>query len=353
MESDNHQDSLALRQEGVVSKDESIVEEKGIPVSEGIGIIYEDSLALRQERVASEDEAIVEEKGIPVSEGIGIVYEDSLALRQERVVSENEVIVDEKGIPVSEGIGIIPVSEDPDLISVSEHMPDQLAQSSQEEGEQQDLPVTPVHSVLADREYRDSLNVASRVQGSSLQPSGRRDGKRRSRLSVWLAISLVALVLIGLICWLLFLQLAPDTNPWQSFSDTKLGFSVSYPTDWQVKVDDKQSVVHFHDSTQTGRVDIVVSSGATASDIVQFLQQRASQLGITNITTGPSRSFAGTSWQQVQGKLSQEGVHYSVTMLAARHGSHLYLLTQSSPQSTYADEDALIFSVMRAVLRLS
>jgi hypothetical protein len=283
-------------------------------------------------------------------------HQDSLALGQERVVSKDEAIGEEKDIPVSEGLGSIPISEDPDLISVSENIPDQFAQSSQEEGEQQDLPVAPVHSVLTDQEHRGPSNVASvqeRVQDSSLQPSGGRKGKRSSRVSVWLAISLVALVLAGLICWLLFLQLVPNTNPWQSFGDTKLGFSVYYPTDWQVQVDHKQSVVHFHDSTQTGKVDIVVSSGATASDIVQFLQQRASQLGMTNVTTGPSRSFAGTSWQQVQGKLSQEGVRYSVTMLAARHGCRLYLLTQSSPQSTYTDEDALIFSVMRAGLRFS
>ncbi len=297
MESDNHQDSLALRQEGVVSKDEAIEEEKDIPVSEGLG-----------------------------------------------------------SIPVSEGLGSIPVSEDPDLISVSENMPDQFAQNSQEEGEQQDLPVAPVQSVLTDQEYGGPPNVApvqARVQSSSPQPSGGRDGKRSFRLSVWLAISLVALVLTGLICWLLFLQLVPNTNPWQNFSDPKLGFSVDYPTDWQVQVDSKQSVVHFHDSTQTGKVDVVVPSGAIASDIAQFLQQRASQLGMTNITTGPSRSFAGTSWQQVQGKLSQEGVSYSITMLATMHDNRLYLLTQTSPQSTYNDEDVLIFSVMRAGLHFS
>jgi hypothetical protein len=307
--SDNHQASLALRQERAARK------ERAIPVSEDPDLIS-----------VSEDASI-----IPVSE-------------------------DPDLISVSEDASIIPVSEDPDLINVSENMLARFTQSSQEEVEQQDLTVAPVLSAPTDHEHRSPSDVASvqgRVQSSPLPSSGGRGGKRRSKLSVWIAILLVALILVGLIGWLLFLQLVPNTNPWQRFSDTKLSFSVRYPTDWQVQVDYKQSIVHFHDSTQTGKVDIAVSSGATASNIVQFLQQQASQLGMTNVTTGPSRSFAGTSWQQVQGKLSQEGVSYSVTMLATVHGNRLYLLTQSSPQSTYNDEEALIFSVMRAGLRFS
>jgi hypothetical protein len=74
---------------------------------------------------------------------------------------------------------------------------------------------------------------------------------------------------------------------------------------------------------------------------------------MTNVTTEPSRSFAGTSWQQVQGKLSQEGVSYSVTMLATMHGKRLYLLTQIAPQGTYNDEETLIFSMMCAGLQFS
>jgi hypothetical protein len=170
--------------------------------------------------------------------------------------------------------------------------------------------------------------------------------KLRSRPILWLAVFLAALIIGGVICWLIILQ-SPNTNPWQRFSDTNLGFSVLYPTDWQARIDHKSSIVHFYDSTQTDKVDIAVSN-ATTSQVAQFLQQQASQLGMTNVTTEPSRSFAGSSWQQVQGKLSQEGVSYSVTLLATIHGNRLYLLTQRSPQSTYNDEEALIFSAMRA-----
>jgi hypothetical protein len=171
--------------------------------------------------------------------------------------------------------------------------------------------------------------------------------KLRSRLNLWLAVILMVLLIVGVIGWLLIVQLAPNTNPWQRFNSTKLSFSVVYPTDWQMRIDHNPSVVHFYDSTQTDKVDITVSN-ATTGQVEQFLQQQTSQLGMTDVKTNQPRLFADSSWQQVQGKLLQAGVSYTVTMLATIHGNHLYLLTQIAPQSTYNDEEALVFSSMRA-----
>ena len=172
-------------------------------------------------------------------------------------------------------------------------------------------------------------------------------GKQRSRLDLWLVVLLVVLIIVVVVIGGVILLQSSDTNPWQRFSGTDLSFSILYPTDWQVQIDHKSSIVHFYDSTQTDKVDIAVSN-ATSSNVAQFLQQQASQLGMTGITTEPSQVFGGASWQQMQGKLSQEGVNYTVTLLAAVDGHHLYLLTQSSPQSTYNDEEGLVFSAMRA-----
>jgi hypothetical protein len=318
--SDNHKNPLALRKEKAIRKERavSVSEEPSfIPVSEDPSLIS-----------VSEEPSF-----IPVSE-------------------------DPSLISVSEEPSFIPVSEDPSLISVPENMPARFTQSSQEEIEQRDLTVAPGLSVLTDQEHMhlsDAPSVQGIVQGGPLQPSDGGIAKRHSRSWLWLAVFLVALIIVGVIGWLLVLQLASNsnTNPWQRFNGTNLGFSVLYPTDWQVQVDSKQSIVHFYDSTQTDKVTIAVSSGATTSNVAPFLQQQASQLGMTNVTTEPSRSFAGTSWQQVQGKLSQEGVSYSVTMLATMHGKRLYLLTQIAPQSTYNDEETLVFSMMRAGLQFS
>ncbi len=268
----------------------------------------------------------------------------------------------------------VPVSEEPDHIGASENMPAEFTQSPPARSEQQDVRIPaasiqennveeekaeserqdggaiPTISVPSHQEYMypsDGTSVLGEVQSVPLSGLV---SKLRSRLSLWLTVFLVALIIVGVIYWLLILQLAPNTNPWQSFRDTNLGFSVLYPTDWQVQVANKPSIVHFYDSTQTDKVDITISDAAT-SNVALFLQQQASQLGMTDVTSKPSRSFAGSSWQQVQGKLSQEGVSYNVALLATIHGNHLYLLTQVAPQSTYNDEEALIFSSMRAGLQ--
>ncbi len=203
----------------------------------------------------------------------------------------------------------------------------------------------PVHP-----EYQRPSNISSVqkwVQSTPLPFLGKLVGKQRSKLDLWLVVLLVVLIIVVVVIGGVILLQSSDTNPWQRFSGTDLSFSILYPTDWQVQIDHKSSIVHFYDSTQTDKVDIAVSN-ATSSNVAQFLQQQASQLGMTGITTEPSQVFGGASWQQMQGKLSQEGVNYTVTLLVAVDGHHLYLLTQSSPQSTYNDEEGLVFSAMRA-----
>ncbi len=318
---------------------------------------HRDALPFREERTAREERTLVsEEPGtIAVSEKPGIVP-----------VSEEPGIIpvseDPDIIPVSEEPGLnsaseeelgpIPVSEEPDLISVSKNMPARFTHS-QDEVEQQDVRVSPVLSVPAHQEHVHLSDIPSTegiVQSSPLLTLSGLVSKLRSRLGLWLAAFMVALIIVGGVSWLLILQLAPNTDPWQHFSDTNLGFSLLYPTDWQVRVDHKPSIVHFYDSTQTDKVDITVSD-ATAGNVAQFLRQQASQLGMTGVTSKPSLSFAGSSWQEVQGKLSQEGVSYSIALLATIHGNRLYLLTQIAPQGTYNDEEALVFSAMHAGLQ--
>jgi hypothetical protein len=208
-------------------------------------------------------------------------------------------------------------------------------------------------------EFMEEISFPEKVQKPPLQDIGgetpvpqfagvsplRR--KWRSRHYLWLAIILIGLLIVGMLAWLLLVLLAPNTNPWQRFTSTKLSFSVLYPADWQMQIDYNPAIVHFYDSTQTDKVDVRVST-ATTVQLMQFLQQQASQLGMTDVKTNLPRLFAGSSWQQVQGKLSQEGVSYTVLLLATLHGKHLYLLIQIAPQSTYNDEEALVFSSMRA-----
>jgi zinc-ribbon domain len=265
--------------------------------------------------------------------------------------SETLVEVPDQGGTVvpesSKGVSAAEAVQGLSLQNVSDGTPVAGSHAESEEPDVEAIPTVSLPIQQAHISPSDMPLVQGRVQSAPLQPLGEPVRKRCSRLGLWLAVCLVVLLIVGVIGWVLFSQLAPTTDPWQRFSGTDLGFSVLYPTDWQVQIDHKSSIVHFYDSTQTDKVDIAVSNAPT-SNVAQFLQQQASQLGITGITAEPLRVFAGTSWQQVQGKLSQEGVNYTVTLLAAIHGNRLYLLTQRSPQSTYDDEEGLVFSAMRA-----
>jgi hypothetical protein len=59
-------------------------------------------------------------------------------------------------------------------------------------------------------------------------------------------------------------------------------------------------------------------------------------------------TFAGTSWQQVQGTVLVSGATDTVTVLVAMRGDHFYTIAQMAPAVTYADADHLFFSILRA-----
>jgi hypothetical protein len=130
------------------------------------------------------------------------------------------------------------------------------------------------------------------------------------------------------------------------FSNAQLGIALSYPNGWTQQV--VPGAAHFFASNHTAGVDITV---ANAGDVNQALQQQATKLGLSGTKAGPALSFAGTTWQQSQGNLQQSGANYTVTLLAAVHGSHLYTIVQQAPQSNYADWEQAFFSPLRGSLK--
>jgi hypothetical protein len=62
-------------------------------------------------------------------------------------------------------------------------------------------------------------------------------------------------------------------------------------------------------------------------------------------------SFAGMSWQGMQGTVLQSGASYTCTIFATTHANHLVMLTQLAPQSVYHQEDSVVFSALRQSLR--
>jgi hypothetical protein len=168
-----------------------------------------------------------------------------------------------------------------------------------------------------------------------------------------LSVLFSLLIVVGLGIWIVKFQpfsVPAVTQPQQSFKDAHLGLSLFYPTGWIAQVDRAQSTIHFYDSSHTAEAMIVVKDAAT-ENVAQYLQQQVRQLGMTGARSGTSLSFAGATWQSLQGSVQLSGANYTGTILATVHRGRLFGFIQLAPQSVYADEDKLVFANMRSSLQ--
>jgi hypothetical protein len=176
----------------------------------------------------------------------------------------------------------------------------------------------------------------------------------RQRLPVpVIAAVIVVLVLLGVGSWLLIAQpfsVPAVTQPQVSFSDAHLGLSLLYPNGWISKQNAAASTVQFSDSSHTAQVVIAISNSNNSSISVN-LQKKSAQLGLSGVKSVAALSFAGASWQGVQGTVLQGGAKYTCTIFATTHAGHLVMLTQLAPQSIYNEEDSAVFSALRQSLR--
>lgn len=165
---------------------------------------------------------------------------------------------------------------------------------------------------------------------------------------------LLLLILLGATGAWIWLQqsfsVPGTTEPYQTFSDSTLGLSLRYPTGWSVERDAAKSLVTLADSSHTAQVQVLTSDAAAKLD----LNQQAAKVGLTNLKPGAvpaTLSFAGTTWQQIQGTMQQNGATYTGTLLATKHNQRLYTLVLLAPQSIYEQEEQISFSALRASLR--
>lgn len=130
------------------------------------------------------------------------------------------------------------------------------------------------------------------------------------------------------------------------FSDPQLGLSLLYPNGWQKQIDTGKSIAHFYASSHIGQVDIMVTtSGGT---VKQALQQQATKMGMSGTKTGATLTFAGASWEQLQGTMQQSGASYTDAIVATVHGNQLYMIVQQAPQNNYADWEKEFFAPLRS-----
>ncbi|GAC1687036.1 MAG: hypothetical protein PVS3B3_08570 [Ktedonobacteraceae bacterium] len=170
---------------------------------------------------------------------------------------------------------------------------------------------------------------------------------QKSRIPFIILLALLGLLVLGGGAWVLLVQpfsIAPITQPLQDFKDTRLSVALSYPNSWTVQHTSTSFL--FSDSSHTAQVTLLVANDT--SDTALYLQQQATKSGMTAIKSLGTSSFGGSSWQQVQGNMLQDGANYTTTMLATVHGNHMYVLTQMAPQNVYADEENVVFSTIRS-----
>jgi hypothetical protein len=176
----------------------------------------------------------------------------------------------------------------------------------------------------------------------------RRRKKGKSPVTI-LAVCLLLVVLGGLGAWMILyhpFSVSSITQPQQSFTDSQLGFSLSYPNGWRTQVDKGKTTVHFYDSSHTAQVDVVVGRAA-GGDLGAYLQQKANQLGLTGLKNS-STSIGGASCQRIRGNVLIRGASYTETLLATVHKNSIYTIILLAPQSIFEQEEQFVFAKMYA-----
>ena len=182
--------------------------------------------------------------------------------------------------------------------------------------------------------------------------STRQPEKRKSRKTMTIVLLVLLLLLVGggIATWLVLYQpftVAGVTQPQQTFSNAQIGVSLQYPRGWIARVEAQKSTVHLADSSQTARFSIVFTP-TSGGDVNKYLQQEATQLTMTAVKPGAAQTFAGTSWQQLQGKVLVNGATYTETLFATMHQQKVCTIMQLAPQTTYAQEEQYTFSAIRS-----
>lgn len=168
-----------------------------------------------------------------------------------------------------------------------------------------------------------------------------------------MVVVLVMLLLLlggGMSYWIITYQpfsVPAVTQTSLSFTNTSLGITLHYPQGWTAQLNSAHQTVSFFDANQVDQVNLTVTA-SNGSSVTTFINKEVAPLGLTAQKNLAPVTFAGTSWQQVQGTLLVGGATDTETVLVAMHGNHFYTIAQMAPAVTYADADHLFFSILRA-----
>ncbi len=160
---------------------------------------------------------------------------------------------------------------------------------------------------------------------------------------------LLVLVLAGGGVWYVLYQpftVAAVSQPYQAYQNSAFGVSLDYTQGWRVTVDQAHSILKFADSTRTGQVTLTMA--AAGGQVGDYLNQQVTQLQISGSKAAPAVTFAGSSWQVMQGTVTQSGATYTLALYATQHNGHFYMLAFQAPQSSFTHTDQNNFAHMRS-----
>lgn len=211
-------------------------------------------------------------------------------------------------------------------------------------------PVTPVPLPLTQSQFSPAQPFRQTPPGSMpVPPLVRPKKNNRKRLAIVFGL-LLFLLLGGVIAWVIVAQpfAVPEiTKTTQNFNDASLGVILQYPMKWAVNVNNQNGTVSFYDDNHTDQVNITVVL-ADNQGMNQYIIKTVSSLVMTGQKKQAELSFAGTTWQQIQGSIQKSGANYTASLLITMHSGHYYTILQLAPSSTYPLEEQLVFSQMRS-----
>lgn len=182
-------------------------------------------------------------------------------------------------------------------------------------------------------------------------PPPARPLRRQSKMRLLVVLVMLLVVLGGgLIYWIVAFQpfsVPTVTRTSLAFHNTNLGIALQYPQGWTSQFDSAHQTVSFFDANHVDQVTIS-ETASNGSSVTTAMNKEAAQLGLTAQKSLSPATFAGTTWQRVQGTLLVSGATDTEVLLVAQHGDHVYTIAQIAPAATYTDADSLFFSMFRA-----
>lgn len=218
-------------------------------------------------------------------------------------------------------------------------------------------PSTPYPDAVGQRPPQRPPSFEPAVQSKSvdtLKPAsdvveGKKPRKKGRARGVLLVMCLLLVLIAGSVGAYVYYQstAGQGTQPYWTYRDSKLGIAIDYTAQWQINLDPTHNLVRFIDNKiNTDRATLTVT--APSGQIGDYLNQQAAQSVITASKPASPVTFAGTSWQVVQGTVTQSGATYTVVLYATQHNNHFYLLEFQAPQISFESVDQSSFAHMRS-----